>query len=548
MQRQDWTRHDLVLALSLSALTLLSRWPYRARMLYNWDAVQFALALKEYDVAKHQPHPPGYILYVGLGRLLNSFLHDPTLSYVVLAMLASAAATLVVYFLAAALYNRLTAVTAASLLAVSPLFWFYGSVGLTYAGEALFACVVAALAYGALRGIERHLYLGAVALGLAGGLRQSVLLLLFPLWLGSAAWGIRSPRKIGAAAGLLAVVVLAWFLPMIWLTGGLERYLVASNELYASVVKPTSVFGDGALQVALSQLGFLLESTAVGLGPLLLAFLALPFYVRRVGWEAREWFLLGWMLPPVLVYTFVHFGQAGYVLTFLPALVILLTRALLTTLEAAARRLARPEWRWGLVAAVVGVLIFANGAFFVSARPLPRDFDAPRQGLVGRLRDNAHEWLWSRTAAALREHEVVLGAYVNTIRAFYPPEETVVLTELGNPRSYPWLRHAMFYLPEYPIYELRVGEVPRGYYAPQSAATMRLTPGERITLPPRVKRLVWFVDHWDPATQRPRGLEEIALPYGRWLYALPVGRRPVEYAGYTFLKAKEPRRTARARS
>src|SRR4030067_1070858 len=77
MQRQEWTRHDLVLALSLSALTLLSRWPYRARMLYNWDAVQFALALKEYDVAKHQPHPPGYILYVGLGRLLNSFLHYP---------------------------------------------------------------------------------------------------------------------------------------------------------------------------------------------------------------------------------------------------------------------------------------------------------------------------------------------------------------------------------------------------------------------------------------------------------------------------------------
>src|SRR3990170_2181198 len=79
MQGQEWTRHDLVLALSLSALTLLSRWPYRARMLYNWDAVQFALALKEYDVAKHQPHPPGYILYVGLGRLLNSFLHAPPL-------------------------------------------------------------------------------------------------------------------------------------------------------------------------------------------------------------------------------------------------------------------------------------------------------------------------------------------------------------------------------------------------------------------------------------------------------------------------------------
>ena len=78
------------MALGLALLTLLSRWPYRARMLYNWDAVQFALALREFDVAKHQPHPPGYLLYVGLGRLANRSLGDPTLAYVALAMLFSA--------------------------------------------------------------------------------------------------------------------------------------------------------------------------------------------------------------------------------------------------------------------------------------------------------------------------------------------------------------------------------------------------------------------------------------------------------------------------
>ena len=77
-------------------LTLASRWPYRARMLYNWDAVQFALALTEFDVAKHQPHPPGYLLYVGLGRLANRWAGDPALAYVGLAMLFSAATTFVV--------------------------------------------------------------------------------------------------------------------------------------------------------------------------------------------------------------------------------------------------------------------------------------------------------------------------------------------------------------------------------------------------------------------------------------------------------------------
>src|SRR5512139_2725343 len=109
-------RLDYVLAVVLSIITLLSRWPYRARMPYNWDAVQFALALREFDVAKHQPHPPGYLLYVGLGRLANRWAGDPTLTYVSLAMLFSAATTFAVFWLARRLYGRTTAVAAASLL------------------------------------------------------------------------------------------------------------------------------------------------------------------------------------------------------------------------------------------------------------------------------------------------------------------------------------------------------------------------------------------------------------------------------------------------
>src|SRR2546426_8460007 len=113
-------RLDVLCAVALSLLTILSRLPYRARMLYNWDAVQFALALREYDVAKHQPHPPGYILYVALGRLVNAWLDDPTAAYVFLAVLFSGLTTFVVYYLALAIYDRTTALAAATLLAREP--------------------------------------------------------------------------------------------------------------------------------------------------------------------------------------------------------------------------------------------------------------------------------------------------------------------------------------------------------------------------------------------------------------------------------------------
>jgi hypothetical protein len=529
---------DALIVGGLAALTLMSRWPYRARMLYNWDAVQFALALREFDIAKHQPHPPGYLLYVALGRLLNIPLGDPNLAYVALAMVFSAATTVAVYCLARALYDRVTAAAAATLLAVSPLFWFYGSVGLTYAGEAFGASLVAAFAYGALRGNPRSLYACAAALGLVGGIRQSVLVLLFPLCVACAIVGVRSLRRLMFAAALMVTAVLSWFLPMVWLTGGLRAYLRASTQLYGSVVLPTSVLG-GSLDVTLAQARYVLASVIVGLGPLALAVFALPLYARRAGWGRRDWFLVAWIVPPAAFYMLVHFGQAGYVLTFLPGLVILLSRVLVEAVTAGSERLRRPNWRWGLTAAALVPLCLVSTGFFVSARPMPREFNNRTGGSwMWRAKDEAHDWIMSRTAAALREHEAVIRTYVETIRAVYDPSDTALLTEVGNPRSYPWLRHAMFYMPEYAIYQVQLGDLPLGFYAPQSAATMILTPGSTIAVPRRILQLVWFVDHWDPAVPRPRGLQEIQLPYGRFLYVLPIGRGRVEHAGYTFVRDK----------
>jgi hypothetical protein len=537
-------RYDLLCASALAILTILSRLPYRARMLYNWDAVQFALALREYDVVKHQPHPPGYILYVALGRLVDSWLDNPTAAYVVLAVAFSGLTTFVVYFLARTAYGRATAFVAATLLAVSPLFWFYGSVGLTYAGEALCASTVAYFAFRALRGSETDAWLAAGYLGLAGGVRQSILLLLLPLWLGATIAGVRRVRTVVVGFGMIGVAVTAWFVPMIWLTGGLERYLAASADLAETVVKPTSILG-GVVDTNLRMARYLMESVLVGLGPLALVSFLVPWYVRRQGWGSREWFFVGWTVPPVLVYTLVHFGQAGYVLTFLPALVILLSAVLVTALGRAAAFAAHPWLRPVALAAAVAVVVLANSSFFVNARPLQRDFARPRAAWIKMAEDEAFDWIFSRTAAALREHEQVVRTFVDAITGQYAPEDTAVITELGNPRSYPWMRHAVFYLPSYPIYELQVGDLPAGYYAPKASLSMTRVRDSEVWIPSSVKRLVWFVDHWSPTSERPDGLMEIEIPHGRFLYVLPVGKKPVSYAGYTLIREDPPRRAGR---
>jgi hypothetical protein len=80
----------------LFLVTLLSLIPFRSKVLYHWDSVQFALATEHYDITVHQPHPPGYFLYVMLGRLLNIFTHDANTSFVALSVVVSAATVVAV--------------------------------------------------------------------------------------------------------------------------------------------------------------------------------------------------------------------------------------------------------------------------------------------------------------------------------------------------------------------------------------------------------------------------------------------------------------------
>src|SRR3989442_1240627 len=136
---------------------------------------------------------------------------------------------------------------------------------------------VAYFAFRALKGSETDSWLAAGYLGLAGGLRQSVLLLLFPLWLGATVVGLRRLRTIVIGLAVIAVATLTWFVPMIWLSGGLDRYLAASLELADSVAKPTSILG-GPSETTLRISRYVLESVLVGLGPLALAGFLVPWY------------------------------------------------------------------------------------------------------------------------------------------------------------------------------------------------------------------------------------------------------------------------------
>jgi hypothetical protein len=141
--------------------------------------------------------------------------------------------------------------------------------------------------------------------------------------------------------------------------------------------------------------------------------------------------------------------------------------------------------------------------------------------------------VWEHTAGGLREREAVIRTFVTAVRERFDPRDTVLVTELGNGRSYPWFRHVMYYLPEYPVYHLRLGRYSPGYLTSQLGGTMAAMGDRGVPLPAATRRLVWVVDHWDPQVPAPSGLEARPLAQGRWLYVLRVrDRRPIVHAGY----------------
>lgn len=347
---------DLAAAAGLGLLTLASRVPLWREYVFNWDAANFALAVLHFDVREHRPHPPGYLYYVALGRLVNLAFDDPNRSLILVSTLLSLGGVVVVYLLGRSVFeDRAVGFGGALLLLTSVTFWAHGLVALAYPALAFFAGLVA---LGAFAG--RPL-LATAALGVGSGFRPDLVLLLGPLW----AWSTRQaswPARAGAA--LLGLLGLVWFWPTAALSGGPADYLQALRgyveedvwQRYAPGAKGPAALGTNIRDTAAYTFyGLYLTALPLAIGLLRLARDGLGGKLDR---KLPVWLGL-WVGPPVGFYTLVHIGDPGYVFSFLPALTLLAAWGL--------RGLGRPRLFWAGLAAVA---LLNCGVFFFHPRVL----------------------------------------------------------------------------------------------------------------------------------------------------------------------------------
>lgn len=299
----------------LVAATALTRFAFRSHYLYDVNSVNFALALGRFDPSAHQPHPPGYFLYVCLGRLVNLLFHDANAALVAIGILFSCGTVATICALADNWFDSDAALFAGLIFLFSPLAWFHGTVALTYAVETFFSALAGYLCWRISEGALRFILLCAAVVGVAAGFRPSSLLLLAPLFLFSlrkAGFG-----RIAGGIGTLTLTLLAWCIPMIRIGGG-KAYISSLVSLWLAVPARATVFNSSPLNslvraLVIAGIYFLCFGCA--------AFLPLRASRAHPRADPSKAFFTGvWIAPGLLLFTFIYlkFVNSGYLLALSP--------------------------------------------------------------------------------------------------------------------------------------------------------------------------------------------------------------------------------------
>src|SRR6185295_18733722 len=313
-------------AVLLAAVFLAFHLPYLPQSLEDLDSINFALGVRHFDVAEHQPHPPGYPLFILAARTAHALIPSEASALAVVSIVAGTLGILAI----AALFGRLAPdvprawIAAATALAVaSPIYWFTAARPLSDMTGLAAAIGVQAMILGART--DRELMLASFSAALAAGIRSQVVWLTVPLLIVRVLVGFRRREALHHSVKIATAYgggILAWFVPLVALTGGPSAYWRALfnqgaedltniqmlwtrptvrtliDALYYALVAPWAVWPIAAVVLAFAAIGavVLLRRNPRALGALAAAFG--PYFVFDVVFQ--ETFTSRYALPLVI--------------------------------------------------------------------------------------------------------------------------------------------------------------------------------------------------------------------------------------------------------
>jgi 4-amino-4-deoxy-L-arabinose transferase-like glycosyltransferase len=392
-----------------SAAALALYFLSRSLSLDDFDSASFALALDQFDLALQQPQPPGYPVYVALGRLFRLAWPDARSALTALGAFGGAASVGLVCWLGMLVFrrdgrpDRAAALAAAALFALIPLHWLTASKALSDAPGLALALGALALVW-AGRDDDRLLVAGAALMGFSLGVRPQAnlpgLLLLGAVALQRLAHRRWQPLLLAALSGAAACMI--WFIPTVISAGGLAAYRTLLAQTGDLVWGTDSLFGAGpvtATTLRARTLEFLETALRPTLGitvyqPLgasgwlkvgaLAAFIAGGLALSD--WRRKEsWLLLGWfLLAAIPLFLLESLSRERRFIVLLPPLALLV---------GGGWGRARPSWprllnlaRWLATGAAAAALLAEGWPLARTLATVPAPHTQAAQAVAARCR------------------------------------------------------------------------------------------------------------------------------------------------------------------
>ena len=344
-------------ACAVAAIFLIAHIAYLPPTLEDLDSMNFALGVRDFDPSKHQPHPPGYPVFIALGKLSHAVWPSDAGS---LSIWGSIFGALSVFPLVA-LFRSIEAMDStasdatrdrraalATLVVVaSPLYWFTAlrplsdtpGLGIALASQ---ACLAMAFVRrrssdyahpAAIAQSGRLIVAGALIAGLAVGMRTQTIWLTLPML--AAVLLDRTGR--GGAGALLgsamtfSIGVLAWAIPLIIASGGVTQYRAAFAGQAAEQFTGLDIFLSNPTprRMALGIIASLVGPWAaapLGWVVVVIAIVGLAVLVWRAPQSAV--LLLVAFVPYAIFHLIVQEPLSRYALPLIPPVGYLIVRAL----------------------------------------------------------------------------------------------------------------------------------------------------------------------------------------------------------------------------
>ncbi|MDX6765387.1 MAG: DUF2723 domain-containing protein [Candidatus Methylacidiphilales bacterium] len=210
---EAWSRRDTFWVIGLGLVFFLLYAQTRSCAPDDWDSIQFIFGMDEFNLMKHQPHPPGYPLYVASGWFVRACTGwDNHVALTLVSAMGGGVLVASIYALARLVMPRGWALPGTMVVGFTPVFWMYSIKAMSDVPASSFFLAVVLFATAAwLHRRPACLIAAAILAGLAGGFRpQNSLVLIWLVVLAST----RFPKTWRLVAPTIWVLTsLCWLIP-----------------------------------------------------------------------------------------------------------------------------------------------------------------------------------------------------------------------------------------------------------------------------------------------------------------------------------------------